>query len=154
MFIEGAFHTENRASTLIIHRDVQTKFVDPTTIDFPLCGRYSPKCRLAVPNTVFWNPSGKNAVDSGVDLIDLHAIRLAPDLLASSPKMYTVLLAESKSWTIKPLAFGKLYPVQLSYISVYRGSRCRGIADETKALYYESTCVGEQHDHHHDPRDF
>jgi hypothetical protein len=36
--------------------------------------------------------------------------------------MYAVVLAESKSWTIKPSAFGKLYPVQLSYISIYRGS--------------------------------
>jgi hypothetical protein len=71
MFIEGAFQTENRASTLIIHRDVQTKFVDPTTMDFPLCGRYSPKCRLAAPNAVFWNPSGINSVESGVDFLDL-----------------------------------------------------------------------------------
>jgi hypothetical protein len=67
MFIEGAFQTENRASTLIIHRDAQTKFVDPTTIEFPLCGRYSPKCCLAAPNAVFLNPSGKNAEESGVD---------------------------------------------------------------------------------------
>ena len=36
--------------------------------------------------------------------------------------MFTVLLAESKSWTIRPLAFVELYPVQLSYISIYRGS--------------------------------
>ena len=36
--------------------------------------------------------------------------------------MYAVVLAESKSWTIKPSAFGKLYPVQLSYISIHRGS--------------------------------
>jgi hypothetical protein len=40
--------------------------------------------------------------------------------------MCTVLLAESKSWTIRhlPLFFGKLYPVQLSYIvlSIYGGS--------------------------------
>jgi hypothetical protein len=37
--------------------------------------------------------------------------------------MCTVLLAESKSWTIKPVVFGKLYPVQLSYIvlSIYGG---------------------------------
>jgi hypothetical protein len=72
MFIEGAFQTENRASTLIIHRDVQTKFVDPTTIEFPLCGRYSPKCSLAAPNAVFSNPSGKNAEESGVDYLDLQ----------------------------------------------------------------------------------
>ena len=69
MFIEGAFQTENRASTLILHRDVQTKFVDPTTIEFPLCGRYSPKCSLAAPNAVFWNPSGINAEESGVDYL-------------------------------------------------------------------------------------
>jgi len=72
MFIEGAFQTENRASTLILHRDVQTKFVDPTTIEFPLCGRYSPKCSLAAPNAVFWNPSGINAEESGVDYLDLQ----------------------------------------------------------------------------------
>ena len=55
------------------------------------------------------------------------AVRLCSGyLLASSPKMCTVLLAESKSWTIRhlPLVFGKLYPVQLSYIvlSIYGGS--------------------------------
>jgi hypothetical protein len=38
--------------------------------------------------------------------------------------MCTVLLAESKLWTIRPLVFGKLYPVQVSYIvlSRYGGS--------------------------------
>jgi hypothetical protein len=74
MFIEGAFQTENRASTLILHRDVQTKFVDPTTIEFPLCGRYSPKFSLAAPNAVFWNPSGINAEESGVDYLDLQSL--------------------------------------------------------------------------------
>ena len=40
------------------------------------------------------------------------AVRLCSGyLLASSPKMCTVLLAESKSWTIRPLVFGKLYGV-------------------------------------------
>ena len=46
----------------------------------------------------------------------------ALDICLRAQKIYTVLLAESRSWTIKPLAFGKLYPVQLSYISIYRGS--------------------------------
>ncbi len=31
-------------------------------------------------------------------------------------------------------------------------NRGRGIADETNALYYESTSVGEQQEQHHAPR--
>ena len=57
-------------------------------------------------------------------MVDLHAIPwyghgygrtvprygFAPDICLR-PKMCTVLLAESKSWTIRPLVFGKLYGV-------------------------------------------
>jgi hypothetical protein len=51
----------------------------------------------------------------------VHTRLCSRHLFASSPKIYNVVLAESKSRTIKPLAFTKLYPVQLSYISIYRG---------------------------------
>jgi hypothetical protein len=85
-----------------------------------------PPCILArymqgygMPAALF--PRGRRGLPL-YEYVLVHTRLYSGHLFASSPKMYTVVLDESKSWTTKPLAFGKLYPVQSSYISIYRGS--------------------------------
>ena len=74
---------------------------------------------LSVISTVQYAYTQYHGTAVHVDLLNLvqraacvrTGTRLSSRHLFASPKIFTVVLAKNKSCTIKPLAFGKLYPV-------------------------------------------